>query len=418
MTIIVCGINHKTASVALREQLVFSLEKLPLYINSLLADSRHREAVLLSTCNRSEVYCDTLEPNAVLDWFYEQHPDARDALASSIYLYQDEQAVEHILSVACGLDSMVLGESQIVAQMKEAFSESCAAGGVGTLFNRLFQHVFAIAKEVRRTTSLGACPVSVSSAVVNFIKQHYPADLAAANVLLIGAGDTIDLVLRYLAPLRIATLHIANRSDEKAKLLAGAYAGQAVPWSGLPTVLAEADVVISATSSPHPIVTKAMLAGRKKPLFIIDIAVPRDVESAAAALPDVQLYSIDDLRIIIEQNKQGREHAAEKAREKVKIKSREFMVWLQSLDQVAATIRTYRQQIENLMQVELAKSIKRLQRGDNATDVLTSFAYALTNKILHAPSVQLRQAGVEGRFEVLQLAQQLLDIPLPEALLP
>ncbi len=416
MPIVACGINHKTAPVALREQVIFAPEKLSLYLNDLSANENIREAVLLSTCNRSELYCDTDDAAKLLDWFCRHHQLTPAELEPAMYFYYGEAAVTHIMEVACGLDSMVLGESQILGQMKDAFSESCAAGTVGTLFNRLFQQVFAVAKEVRSNTAIGACPVSVSSAAVNFVKQHYAAPLVDANVLLIGAGVTMELVLRYLQPHAPRHIMLANRSAENAAELAKKYALDVISFNRLPHVLSGADVVIAATGSATPVIKRAMVQARQKPLFIFDIAVPRDVEPAVAELAQVNLYSIDDLKTIIQQNLRGREHAAEKAHEVIKQKSHEFMAWLKSLDVVATTIRAYRKQIEDLCGVELSKSLRQLQRGDDAQQVLTNFAHALTQKLLHTPSVQLRQAGFEGRFEVLEWVQELFAIQQLELL--
>ncbi len=414
MPILACGINHKTAPIALREKVVFAQEKLALYLHDLIANENIREAVLLSTCNRSELYCDANDVNQITDWFCRQHQLSRAELEPAMYFYHAESAVEHIMQVACGLDSMVLGESQILGQMKEAFSESCAAGAVGALFNRLFQQVFAVAKEVRTNTAIGACPVSVSSAAVKFVKQHFPDNLSAMTVLLIGAGVTMDLVLRHLKSPAVKRIVIINRSEENATALAEKHQCETLPFANLPRALTEANIIISATGSTAPIITKTMLSACKKALFILDIAVPRDVEASAAELESIQLYSIDDLKTIIQQNLQGREHAAEKAREMIKQKCGDFIAWMNSLDMAAMTIRAYRKQIEDLCHAELAKAMKQLQRGDDSVQVLASFAYALTNKLLHAPSVQLRQAGFEGRFEILRLAQQLFAIPEPE----
>lgn len=411
MPILACGINHKTAPVGLREKVVFSQEKLALYLNDLVTQENIQEAVILSTCNRSELYCSTDDINKVTDWFCRQHLVDRNEIESAMYFYHDTVAIEHIMSVACGLDSMVLGESQILGQMKDAFSEACAAGAVGPSFNRLFQQVFSIAKEVRTNTAIGACPVSVSSAAASFVKRVFLSQLDQATLLLIGAGVTIDLVLRHLKDDSFERIIIANRRFENASKLAQTYAGDVINLTKLPTALAKADIVISATGGALPIVTKEMVGTRKKPLWIVDIAVPRDVEPNVAECKNVHLYSIDDLKEIIQQNLQGREHAAEKAREIIKQKSQEFMTWLNSFDMVATTIRAYRKQIEDLCHAELAKANRQLSRGDDPAQVMANFAYTLTNKLLHTPSVQLRQAGYEGRLEILQFAQQLFAIP-------
>jgi glutamyl-tRNA reductase len=416
MPIIACGINHRTAPIELREKVVFAAEKLPLYLQDLIAHEAIHEATLLSTCNRSELYCDTDNAAILLDWFCRQHHLTPEQLRPAWYCYSDQEAVEHIMRVACGLDSMVLGESQILGQIKEAFSEACAAGSVGPRFNRLFQQIFAVAKEVRTTTAIGACPVSIASAAINLAKQVFVRDLKEANLLLIGAGDTVQLVLKHLKSSAVKNLVIANRNRDNAETLASQNSGKGIAFDELPEALKKADIVISATGSPTPIVTKQMLMQRQHPIFIIDIAVPRDVECEVAELPNAALYSIDDLKNIIQHNLRGREHAAEKAHHVIMQRSREFISWLDSLEQVATTIRAYRKQIEALSNIELSKALRQLEKGEDPVQVLASFSHALTNKLLHNPSVQLRQAGVEGRIELLQLAQQLFAIPKPETI--
>jgi glutamyl-tRNA reductase len=413
MSIVVCGINHKTAPVVLREKVIFSSEKLALYLNDLLAHADMHEAVILSTCNRSEVYCHTDDTDQLIDWFCRQHSLSRADVEPFLYFYQDDEAVLHMMRVACGLDSMVVGESQILGQMKVAFSESCAVGAVGPLFNRLFQQIFTAAKDVRTNTTIGACPVSVASTAVSLAKQQF-SDMQAATVLVIGAGDTVNLVLRHLKGHAISRLLIASRNSHHATKLAEQFDAEVVTFAKLPKALAAADIVISATSSAMPVVTQTMFQSfpaHAKQITMIDIAVPRDVDPQVGELPFVQLYCIDDLRDIIQHNKRGREHAAEKANEMIQQKSREFMTWTQSLDKVATTIRAYRKQIEDICHAELVKATRQLQRGDDPLQVLTSFSHAFTNKLLHTPSVQLRQAGFAGRLDILELVHELFAIP-------
>ncbi len=418
MTIFVLGINHKTAPIDLRENVYFSLDKLALYLQDILASNVAREAVLLSTCNRSELYCEADDLSAICDWFCQQSSAKRTAVESAIYVYSDEEAIKHMMSVACGLDSMVLGEPQILGQMKEAFSESCSAGSVGAIFHRLFQQIFNVAKEVRTTTTIGACPVSVASAAVHFAKQTQ-TNFHHAKTVLLGAGDTAQLLMRYLGGQLQNPITLISRSIEKAESLATEYQGRATNLEQLADVLAAADIVFSATSSPTPVINKALMTQVMqqrfgKPLLLIDIAVPRDIEPSIAELAGVQLYCVDDLKGIIEKNRQGRSHAADKAADMLAEKSREFFIELQSLDKVAHTIRAYRGQIDALCRAELFKARQQLQIGADPVDVLEAFARTFTQKLMHAPSVQLRQAGAEGRFELLRFAKQLFSLPDPE----
>jgi glutamyl-tRNA reductase len=415
MAIIVCGINHKCAPIALREKAIFPVEKLPLYLNDLQTQENIEEAVILSTCNRSEIYCETEDSAKIVAWFARQHQLNPKELETYLYIYQDAQAVAHMMHVACGLDSMILGEVQILGQMKNAFSESCAAGLVGPLFNRLFQQVFTVAKEIRTHTSVGACPVSVASTAVNLAKQVLPS-LAQAKILVIGAGATIELVLQHLKAHSAKHFLLINRSQEKAQALAHQYEGDVLPYTELTAALQFADLVITATGSSLPIITKDIMqnvleARAHRQLTMIDLAVPRDIEASVSELACISLYCIDDLKNIIQHNLQGREHAATKAREVIQNRSADFMAWLDSFAMVATTIKAYRKQIESLCQDELLKAHKQLQRGEQAADVLANFAHAFTNKLLHTPSVQLRQAGLEGRIDILQIAQHLFAIP-------
>lgn len=421
MSIFVLGINHKTAPITVREKVYFALDKLPLYLQDLLNQGCTQEAVLLSTCNRSELYCETDDIAAIQAWFCAQTTLSRAEVDTALYIFENEQAVRHIIQVACGLDSMVVGEPQILGQMKESFSESCTAGAVGTVFNRLFQQIFSIAKEIRTNTAIGACPVSVASASINFAKQQI-ADFANANIVLIGAGDTTKLLLRYLVGQMQTNIVLVNRSVENAvamiESLPDAFYDQ-ITVHGLERLqeaLQEADLVFSATGSALPVVTKdivyqAMLARDGKLLTLIDIAVPRDVDPNVNDLSHVKLYCIDHLKPIIEQNRQGREHAANKAQEMIDIKSRDIMADLRSLERVTATIRAYRGQVQNICNLELLKAKHQLLQGVEADKVLEYFAHSYTKKLLHEPSVQLRQAGAEGRFDLLKLAKQLFAIP-------
>jgi len=418
MAIFVIGINHKTAPVTVREKIYFPSDKLSLYLLDLLNRAYTQEAVLLSTCNRSELYCVTHDIDIIRDWFCAQTSLPHSLLEDILYIYRDEKAVAHMMEVACGLDSMVLGESQILGQVKEAFSESCTAGMVGTCFYPLFQQVFSIAKEIRTTTAIGACPVSVASAAVHFAKQKV-SHFAESNIVLIGAGDTSELLIRYLKSQLVKPIAIVNRSVEKAALIAKETGAHVYSLDELAAALVNADIVFSATGSVLPILTKELAASilttrKDQPLLLIDIAVPRDIEAAVADLNGVSLYCIDDLKEIIAKNRQGREHAADKAREMISQKSIEFMTGLKSLDKVTHTIRAYRGQIEEICHAELIKAKHQLRQGTDPANVLDSFAYAFTQKLLHTPSVQLRQAGVEGRVELLRLAKQLFAIPDPD----
>lgn len=418
MTIFAIGLNHKTAPITLREKVYFSLDKLPLYLQDLVKRGYASEAVLLSTCNRSELYCEADDIASIRDWFCEQTTASRDNLLSALYIYSDYEAIVHIMEVACGLDSMVLGEPQILGQMKEAFSESCTASAVSTSFHRLFQQVFNVAKDIRTTTAIGACPVSVASAAVHFIKEK-TANFPQANVVLIGAGDTANLLVRYLKSHLSKPITLVNRSLEKISRLMEEFGCYTYTLDNMLQALIYADVVFSATGSAVPLINKSFMSDlmqlrRNKPMIMLDIAVPRDIEADIADIQNIFLYCIDDLKAIIENNRQGREHAAEKAREMIRAKSNELITELKSLDKVAHVISAYRSQIEELCRAELIKARKHLHQGVDPAEVLEIFAHTFTKKLLHTPSIQLRQAGAEGRYELLRFANQLFAISDPE----
>lgn len=414
MSIFVIGVNHRTAPLALREQVYFAPDRQGLYLQDLIQRELAHEAVLLSTCNRSELYVDADEVQPVIDWFMAQTTVPRDTLLPLLDIHHDEAAITHLMSVACGLDSMILGEPQILGQLKAAYSESCSADCVGPLFHRLFQAVFNVAKEIRSTTAIGACPVSVATAAIHFAKQR-GVPFESSRILLMGAGDTTALLARYLKSLTRQPLQFINRSFDKAVMLAQQFEGDAHPFETLPKALAMADVVFTATGSPLPLITREMMQ-RVKTMrkfgmqTFVDLAVPRDVDASVAELENVALYCIDDLMSIIQEHRQGRAHAADKARDLIDTRCQDFLREQQLHTNATGTIRAYRGQVEAICQREMAKARDYLQAGVDPETVLAMFAKAYTRKLLHAPSVQLRQAGAEGRFELLHYAKQLFSL--------
>lgn len=414
MSIFVVGINHKTAPLQLREKVYFAPEKLALHLQDLMNRNIASEAVLLSTCNRSELYCSSHDVGAIRDWFCDQTTLSRSELGSAIYIYRDQEAIAHIMAVACGMDSMVVGETQILGQVKDAFSESCTANAVGASFHQLFQQIFSVAKEIRTTTSIGACPVSVASTSVHFAKQQVP-DFDKTKIALIGGGDTAALLLRYLRN-HSTPITLVSRNALKANEIAEEFGIKTCGFDMLSQVLAETDIVFSATGSPVPVITASLMQEvldlrQEKPLLLIDIAVPRDIDPEIAGMPGVSLFCIDDLKAIIEKNLLGREHAADKAKEMIRQRSESFIAEINSIDKISHTISAYRGLIEEICQAELIKARHKLHGGADPSEVLETFAYTFTNKLLHTPSVQLRKASVEGRFELLGFIRQLFAIP-------
>ncbi|MEJ2566128.1 MAG: glutamyl-tRNA reductase [Gammaproteobacteria bacterium] len=420
MPLLAFGINHKTAPIDVREKVAFDQRNLVDALHELTSIPQIHEAAILSTCNRTEILCNLEEADTgvVLDWFQHYHKLGGDEVGPYIYVHPEQFAVRHLLRVASGLDSLILGEPQIFGQMKEAYLTAIQAGTVGTLLGRLFQHTFAVAKQVRTDTAIGSSPVSVAFATVSLAKQIF-TDLSTHTVLLIGAGETIELAARHLHEHRIGRMIIANRTVERAHSLASEFGGFAISLGDIPAHLAEADLVISSTASQLPILGKgaierAIKARKHRPMLMIDIAVPRDIEPEADELDDVYLYTVDDLQDIIQEGLRSRQEAAKQADEIIENQVNQFMGWMRSLDAVA-TICAYREQAEQLRDQEVAKARRLLQRGVPSEQVLAQMARILTNKLIHCPSTQMRQAGFEGRTDVLDIARELFDLKDPHS---
>jgi len=409
------GINHKTAPVEIREQVAFTPEKLPLALTGILKESPASEAAIISTCNRTELYCElhANDSDALIRWFEDFHTLEHQALAPYIYSFIDQDAIRHILRVASGLDSLVLGEPQILGQIKDAYGSATDAGTIGRQLNRLFQHTFSVAKQVRTDTAIGSSPVSVAFAAVSLAKRIF-AELSDHTALLIGAGDTIELVARHLKDQNIKNIIVANRTVERAHQLADQFDGKAIALSEMPAHLVDADIIISSTASQLPILGKgavesALKARKHRPMFMVDIAVPRDIETEVGDLGDVYLYTVDDLHDVIEEGQQSREQAAEQAEEIIDNETEHFLGWLRSLDAVD-TIRAYRNKADIIREDALQLAQKQLISGKDPSQVLQDLARVLTNKLVHDPSVQLSRAAYDGREELLDLAQELFNL--------
>ncbi len=415
MRLLAFGINHKTAPVDIRERVAFAPDRLPEALRSLTSRPGVSEAAILSTCNRTELYClvDNPESEQVLDWFTAYHSLNSQQVSPYTYVHPDSAAVRHLLRVASGLDSLVLGEPQILGQVKAAYQEAVKAGTLGTVLNRLCQHTFLVAKQVRTDTAIGESPVSVAFAAVSLAKQIF-SDFPRHTALLIGAGETIELAARHMKEAGIGRIIIANRTLERAQTLAQEIGAYAISLGEIPGHLAEADIVISSTASPLPILGKgtvesAIRARKHKPMLMVDIAVPRDIESQVGQLADVYLYTVDDLDQIIQEGLKSRQEAAVKAEDIIDSQVHTFMGWLRSQAAVDV-VRQYRDEIEQYKNLELHKALKLLRNGMPPDEVLQRLAGGLTNKILHEPSVNIRQAGVDGRTDLLAAARHILNL--------
>ena len=420
MTLIAFGINHKTAPVDIREKVAFAPEKMEQALQGCVNNGEVSEAAIVSTCNRTELYFNLHENEAkenniasLLDWFCQYHHLKKEDIEPYIYLHSNNDAVQHILRVASGLDSLVLGEPQILGQIKDAYSTANQAGTIGRQLNRLFQHTFSVAKQVRTDTAIGANPVSVAFAAVSLSKRIF-ANLSEHTALLIGAGETTELVAQHLNNQGVKNIIVANRTVERAQTLANQFEGEAIALSDMPERLVEADIIIASTASQLPIlgkgaVERALKQRKHRPMFMVDIAVPRDIEPEVGELDDVYLYTVDDLHEVIEEGRQSREEAAVQAEEIIVNQVEHFMGWLRSLNGVD-TIRAFREQAEQKRDEQLATAQKQLAAGKDPEQVINDLARTLTNKLIHEPSAQLNQAAHSGRKEILDTAREIFNL--------
>jgi glutamyl-tRNA reductase len=391
------GINHNTAPVEIREQVAIAPEDVGDILRDITSSGAASEATILSTCNRTELYCgvDRADGETPVSWFSENYRVPSVDIESYLYSHRDEAAVKHAFRVAAGLDSMVLGEPQILGQMKDAFARAHKAGATGKILNRLFQQTFSVAKKVRTDTAIGESAVSVAYAAVSLGKQIFD-QLQEQTVLLIGAGDMIELCARYLKEHSVRQMIVANRTLERARALAAPLGAQAITLREMPARLSEADIVISCTASQLPIlgkgaVERALKARRHRPMFMVDIAVPRDIEAEVGALGDVYLYTIDNLKEVVHENLQSRLEAAKEAEQIIDTHVTKFMHWVRSLDTVPS-IRALRETADAVCEAELERARRRLALGEDPEQVMERLARALTNKFMHAPTTALRSA--------------------------
>ena len=416
MSLYVLGINHQTAPVNLREKVAFAPEALAPALASLRALPEVREVALLSTCNRTEVYAQANGSDAeLIDWLM-AHPGSTGngapgpELRNYLYRHSDAEAVRHLFRVASGLDSLVLGEPQILGQVKQAWSAAREVGALGGALDRLFQQAFATAKHARSNTRIGANPVSVASTAVHLAQRNF-ARMDESTVLLIGAGETIELAACHVAEAKVKRLLIANRTITHAQDLASRHGGFALPLEDLDRHLAEADVVISATASRTPIlrraqVERALQVRRHRPMLLLDLAVPRDIESEVADLRDVFLYTVDDLEHVIEDNRRSRRQAAKQAEAIIDLHAARFIEQWQASGHQQPLLRL-RAHGESARADALTKARRQLAAGMPAEQALELLAHTLTNRLLHAPTVALREAALQGDGELARAAEKL-----------
>jgi glutamyl-tRNA reductase len=411
------GINHETAPLALREQVVFHAENLIDALRELVERRPVKEAAIISTCNRTEVYCNTEAPAAVVDWLAGYHSLNTHQIEPYLYQLPRERAVKHAFRVASGLDSMVLGEPQILGQFKQAVRTAQAAGTLGLVLNKLFQRTFSVAKSVRSETEIGAATVSMAAAAVSIAQRIYPS-ITEQSVLFIGAGEMIELTATHFAAHHPRRMTFANRSPERAQQLADRFLGRAITLNDLASQLAVHDIAVSSTASPLPIIGKgltesALKARKHRPMLMLDLAVPRDIEGEVGRLDDVFLYTVDDLGKIAREGMDTRQNAVAQAEVIIENQVTDFMHWLGNRELVP-TIRALRDSAERSRRHEVERALRRLAKGEDPKIVLESLSHALSNKLLHPPTHALSHAREDDREQLAQLLARLYQIHLPE----
>jgi glutamyl-tRNA reductase len=436
MALVLLGINHNTANIDFRERVAFPPEKAVDAIQRATALPALDEVVILSTCNRTELYAQVDLGDAagnesdaqiedeqlraqelrLLDWLSQYHGLDRAEVQRCTYFHWQQDVVRHLMRVACGLDSMVLGEPQILGQIKSAYAVSKEMGVVSGTLGRAFQEAFSIAKQVRTDTAIGENPVSVAYAAVTLAEQIF-SNLASLNALLIGAGRTIELVARHLTDKGVKHIVVANRTLQNAVELGEKFGAAGVLLSDIPEQLVKADIVVSSTNSQLPLLGKgavesAIKRRRHKPMLLVDLAVPRDIEPQVGEIADAYLYSVDDIRDVIEDNVKSRTEAAAQASAIIERGVQEYQRRLRSLNAVD-TLRAFREKAEQQRDREVEKALRALEKGESPAQVVEALARGLTNKLIHSPSVQMKKASADGRDEVLLLTRELFELDGP-----
>lgn len=416
MQVFALGLNHVTAPLAVREQVAFDVVGLPRALQDLLRRDGLREAAILSTCNRTELYCAAERPESVapaMDWLAEYHALPVTDVHPYLYTHPQKDAVRHMFRVASGLDSMVLGEPQILGQMKQAARTAEDAGTLGSMLGKLFQRTFAVAKEVRSTTAIGANTVSMAAASVHLSARIFDS-ISNQAVLFIGAGEMIELCAAHFAAEQPRRVTIANRSPERAQALAARIRADVIRLDEIATRLADYDIVVSCTASPLPIVGKGMMeralkSRRHRPMVLVDLAVPRDIEAEVARLDDAFLYTLDDLGQIVEAGLESRQAAVVEAEAIIDQQVGSFLHWVETRE-IVPTIRALRDSAEHARQHELDHALKALARGEAPEKVLEALSRGLTNKLLHPPTQALNQAEGNERAEVAGLISRIYHL--------
>lgn len=417
MQLFTLGLNHQTAPLMVRERFAFGVEAVESALRSLVEHGAAKEATILSTCNRTEIYCNTHEPGQAINWLAESRQMQTSEIEPYLYILQREQAIKHAFRVASGLDSMVLGEPQILGQMKQAVRYAEEAGTLGFLLHKLFQRTFSVAKDVRTQTEIGANLISMAAAAVKLAERIFPS-IAEQRVLFVGAGEMIELNAVHFAARSPRRITVANRTLERAQALAQRINGHAITLNELPEQLSQHDIIVTCTASPLPIMGKGMIERalkirKHRPLFIVDLAVPRDVEEEVAELNDVFLYTVDDLAEVVRDGLDARQGAVKEAEVIIDAGVADFIKWMESRE-VVPTIMALRNYAERHRRHEIEKAARLLAKGEPAEKVLEVMSNSLTNKFLHAPIHALNNVESREREAFLDLVHRIYKLHTPE----
>ena len=417
MPLFAFGLNHQTAPLDVRERVVFRAEQVTQALRDLVDRRPVSEAAIISTCNRTEVYCTTAEPRTAIDWLADYHGMKPSQIQPYLYELPQARAVKHAFRVASGLDSMVLGEPQILGQFKGAVRSAEQAGTLGWMLNKLFQRTFSVAKTVRSETDIGASTVSMAAAAVRLAERIYPS-IAEQSMLFIGAGEMIELAATHFAAHHPRKITFANRTQARAQHLADRFFGHVIPLNDIGAQLALYDIVVSCTASPLPIIGKGLMESalkvrKHRPMLMFDLAVPRDIETEVASLDDAFLYTVDDLGQLAREGMDQRQNAVAQAEVIIENQVSDFLHWLDNRELVP-TIRALRDTAERARRHELERAMRSLAKGTDPQQVIDELSRALTNKFMHPPSHALNHAGEDERDELSALISRLYQIQRPE----
>jgi glutamyl-tRNA reductase len=406
MVFIACGLNHKTAPLHIREKFALSADNNNQLLHSITSSLGINEAIILSTCNRTEIYCDTDEPDKIIPWIANVQQLAIESITPYFYTHCEDEGIKHLLRVAIGLDSMMLGEPQILGQIKQAYNLALEAGTIGSHLNSLFQYVFRACKKIRNDSGIGKNATSVAYAAAQLVGQIFK-DYQNLNVFLIGSGETSSLVAKYLHQAGVKNFMVTNRTDDKAQKLSEKISGKNIPIVDIALHLSEADVIISATNCPLPFISKCMVEKalkdrQNKPMFFLDLAVPRDIEPEVSGLENAHLYNIDDLESVTEKGLNERQNAAVDAENLINHEVESYLNWNQKRE-TNQVITGYQDHMQKLSAIELERATTKISKGQCPYEVLTEFSRRLTNKLTHIPKVGLRQIANDDRERLQEL---------------